>query len=166
MRSSWTSTTGFQWEDANCSSVLTDAQTYWAGESLAAKTVPAFLWIPLEVPDQSVLTEVDFRIYQPVGTTMRFMLMRSDRTVNGGSKSLWKNTGGAGSWVTDGTHTKWQSGTYGAAALLTGSLPGTTLDRVNYDYWILCYISAGSSSPYGYVYNSYFYFNWSKVRPR
>jgi len=50
--------------------------------------------------------------------------------------------------------------------LLTGSLPGTTLDRVNYDYWILCYISAGSSSPYGYVYNSYFYFNWSKVRPR
>lgn len=164
MRSSWNPTTGFQWEDANTSSVLTNAQIYWAGESIACRTVPGFLWIPLEVPDQSVLTEVNFRIYQPVGTTLRFMLMRSDRTVNGGSKSLWLQ--GTGWRTSQGDHTMWQSGTYGAAALLTGSGLSVTLDRTNYDYWILAYVSAGSSSPYAYVYNSYFYFNWAKVRPR
>jgi hypothetical protein len=165
MRSAWTPTTGFHWEDTNCSSVLAEGNMHYAGESVAARTIPAVLWIPVEVPDRSRLRSIELVVYLNSGTNARFLLTKSRHSVTGAAKYCYRDDSNY-SWVQDSTYTRYTMTTSGVQRYtLTFNYP-PTLNRADECYWVLLYVYAGSTAPYMYVYNAKFQFYWDQVRPR
>jgi len=165
MRSAWTPTTGFHWEDINCSSVLPEGNMHYAGESVAARTIPAALWIPVEVPDKSRLRSIELVVYLTSGTSARFLLTKSKHSVTGAAKYCYRDDANY-SWVQDNTYTRYTMTTPGLQRCTLTFTNTPTLDRSDECYWVLLYVYSGTTSPYMYVYNAKFGFYWDQVRPR